>query len=829
MLAEFPWATVIRNERNLGFAGANNQGARIAKGQFLVLLNNDTQGFPGWLAAMLEVAREPGVGAVGARLLFPNDTIQHAGVVVAGTIFGRGSFGPYHCRYGVPANDPTVTYRRDFQVVTGACLVTPRELYLELGGLDEIYWNGYEDVDYCFKVRARDLRVVYEPRATLYHFESQSGAQRFRKVWWNVRTLTERWRDKVAFDASAHTVELGNVATLECLNDSHRVVARATPPTPVIVHGVTAATNRAAMEASVRANRSPVSDVRFVDSENAIEEARALMAVRGERYLALAHADSRLEPGWLDELIAQATSIANVAAATFAPEVPAGENVAILAADARCTLLVLRQFPQHIELGTFDTLDGAVADLLLRTLELERGTRVGRSKVSLSAAPRDESFERRYGMPLAAVLDTRASSVERILRARPKRPRGLVSIVTLSWNAPGYTKKALESIRERTSEPYEVIVVDNGSGEETLSMLAAVDDPHVRIIYNKTNRGFAGGNNDGIAIAEGEYIVLLNNDVVVTDGWLDGLLDPFARQPGVGVTAPRSNIVVGHQQLTSLTYSTEPAMQTFAAQRRDELAATGYFADRAIGLCLCVDRTVFEHVGGLDERFGLGNFEDDDFSIRVRAAGYGIYVCNDVFIHHFGSRSFAANNVDYSKTMEENWRKFSAKWGLPSVMPATGYNSQHASSGGFDRSKHFIEVLRRPAATEDAADAFEREDSERLRNARIAFFAAVDKEETWQEVAEFAGRFIKAFRLEDRALFAIGAFGDSTAEQLGTRIDRIFKRLKVDPATSADIIVSDESDADGWKRELISAGALDVATVGERSPSALRRRLAVAP
>ena len=251
MLAEFPWATVIRNERNLGFAGANNQGARIAKGQFLVLLNNDTQGFPGWLAAMLEVAREPGVGAVGARLLFPNDTIQHAGVVVAGSVFGRGSFGPFHCRYGSPANDPTVTYRRDYQIVTGACLVTPRELYLELGGLDEIYWNGYEDVDYCLKVRERDLRVVYEPRATLYHFESQSGAQRFRKVWWNVRTLTDRWRGKVAFDASAHYAELGSVAMLECLNDSFRVVARATPPTPVLgPRGRTPTTDRAAIEAA---------------------------------------------------------------------------------------------------------------------------------------------------------------------------------------------------------------------------------------------------------------------------------------------------------------------------------------------------------------------------------------------------------------------------------------------------------------------------------------------------------------------------------------------------------------------------------------------------
>ncbi|HTA39441.1 MAG TPA: glycosyltransferase family 2 protein, partial [Candidatus Acidoferrales bacterium] len=613
MLAEFPWATVIRNERNLGFAGANNQGARIAKGQFLVLLNNDTQGFPGWLAAMLEVAREPGVGVVGARLLFPNDTIQHAGVIVAGNLFGRGAFSPFHCSYGVPATDPSVMKRREYQIVTGACMVTPRDLYLELGGLDEIYWNGYEDVDYCLKAGARGLKVVYEPRAALYHFESQSGAQRFRKVWWNVRTLTERWAGQVRFDSSEHHVGLGRIAVLECFNDAFKVVARNTPVTPVLVHGVTAATDRVAMEAAIRANRSPVTEIHWADAEHAVEAARSAMAVRGDRYLAIVNAQTRLEPGWLDELVAQATMITNVAAATFAPELPPGENVGTLGADARCTLLALRQFPQHLELGSFDTLDGAVADLLLRTLELERGTRVARAMGDLPPMPRDDSFERAHGMPLRAVLDTTSSSLERILRARPKKPRGLVSIVTLSWNAPDYTKKALESIAERTSEPYEVIVVDNGSGEATLAMLAAIDDPHVRIVYNKTNRGYAGGNNDGIAIAQGDHIVLLNNDVVVTDGWLDGLLDPFERQPGVGVTAPRSNIVVGHQQLAGLNYTTEPSMQTFAAARRDEFAATGYFADRAIGLCLCVDRKVLEAVGGLDERFGLGNFEDDDF------------------------------------------------------------------------------------------------------------------------------------------------------------------------------------------------------------------------
>jgi GT2 family glycosyltransferase len=94
LLARYPWIRSIRNERNLGYAGANNQAARVARGEFLVLLNNDTEALPGWLAAMLRTAREQGVGAVGAKLIFPDRTAQHAGVVVYGGLLGRASVIP---------------------------------------------------------------------------------------------------------------------------------------------------------------------------------------------------------------------------------------------------------------------------------------------------------------------------------------------------------------------------------------------------------------------------------------------------------------------------------------------------------------------------------------------------------------------------------------------------------------------------------------------------------------------------------------------------------------------------------------------------------------
>jgi GT2 family glycosyltransferase len=157
VLAQFPWVRVIRNEKNLGFAAACNQGARAAAGRVICHLNNDIVAQPRWLANML-ARLEPDVGIVGARLFFPDGRIQHAGVAIYPVRFGTEGIGPHHLYWGWTSDTAASQEPTDFQIVTGACLLTPRELFLELGGFDEIFWNGYEDVDYCLRVRERGLR-----------------------------------------------------------------------------------------------------------------------------------------------------------------------------------------------------------------------------------------------------------------------------------------------------------------------------------------------------------------------------------------------------------------------------------------------------------------------------------------------------------------------------------------------------------------------------------------------------------------------------------------------------------------------------------------------
>ncbi len=818
VLRAYPWIRVIRNATNLGFAGANNQAAAEAQGEFLVLLNNDTLPWAGWLASMLHHAEHEGVGAVGARLLYPDKRCQHGGVVVIGNPFGRQESQPFHYNYIVPFDDEDVRRTQDFQIVTGACLVTPRALYARLGGLDESYWNGYEDVDYCLKVRREGLRVVYDADAVLYHFESQSGIQRFRKTAWNTELLERRWRGTMHYDALEKNLARGLVRHP---NRSARLglnsFIMATPPVNVIVHAQEPWVSREAFEAAVRANHVPIAAVHWATSDDALAVARNAMRVRGLRYAAFVHGGADPKRGWLDELVRQVTSTPTTVAATYAPGLPRAENVTTLAPDGRCMLFNLMVIPQHMELEAFETLGGSLADLALRLIPHGYGTRCAAlDLVTLPALPADAVFESVHGRSISTLTTSDSREIERIMAARPRRARELVSIVTLSWNAPEFTRTALASIRKHTSEPYEVIVVDNGSDQATLDMLASLDDPHVRVVYNATNRGFGGGNNDGIAAARGAYVVVLNNDVVVTDGWLDALLEPFDRMPSVGVTAPRSNKIVGDQEVVDASYRDLEGMHAYARERRRVHAQRGYVTDRAIGFCLCIDRRVIDQIGGFDERFRMGNFEDDDFSIRVRAAGYEIYVCDDCFIHHFGSQSFKANNVDHGLTMRENWARFAQKWGYPSAFPEQGYDPRKAIAGGFDRERHYAPLPGRRDATSPV---------DRQPAICVQFALVVRDEATWSQAAEFSRRYLQAFDSANPVSLAIATLGSPDAATIAKRLVRTLEKLGIAEAACADVVVSDEDDVQGWRDRLVAQSVIDASGIEDRSPSALRRLL----
>ncbi|HTL18683.1 MAG TPA: glycosyltransferase, partial [Patescibacteria group bacterium] len=411
--------------------------------------------------------------------------------------------------YQAPQDLPEANQPRVYQAVTAACLIVRRALFNGLGGFDEQFWNGYEDIDLCFRIGQAGKLVVYQPESVVKHHESKGGPERFRKARQNIARLHQKW--------------LG-----------------------------------------------------------------------------------RIHPDFI-----------------------AGE-------------------------------DGE----LTRT---------------------DTIAIRPYAGP--TVQGANASSC-------------IVSIIIPVLNQLADTRQCLESIVAHTRLPHEVIIVDNGSSDSTRSFLRTWQQSHsnCKVIRNSRNLGFAAANNQGFSIAAGEHLVLLNNDTVVTEGWIEGLLRVLRDHPQTGIVGPMSNNVSGPQYAGKVNYQELAELPGFAAEWSQTYKGQSMETPRAVGFCLLARRAVLDQIGGLDESFGSGNFEDDDFCIRARIAGFRIRIAKDVFIHHAGSQTFKTARIDYRQAMLRNWDIFRNKWKLPA---STTLESGYPVPNQLPMGTHLRYEIRRLGATHE--------------------------------------------------------------------------------------------------------------------------------
>jgi GT2 family glycosyltransferase len=235
------------------------------------------------------------------------------------------------------------------------------------------------------------------------------------------------------------------------------------------------------------------------------------------------------------------------------------------------------------------------------------------------------------------------------------------SVVILAWNAWEATQACLASLRPTLGDADQVVVVNNGSTDETAEQLAQMDWLHV--LTNDQNRGFAKGCNQGAQAAVNDFLVFLNNDTMVSAGWLEGLLQPF-EDGFVVATGPRSNAVSGAQLLSSENYAVRLGSSSAAADLADfawhvRLERAGHRREtrRLVGFCLAVRRSAFRAVGGWDERYEIGGCEDDDLCARLLSHGGRLLIVDDVFVHHHGHVTFSANGVDWYAVQRENFRR----------------------------------------------------------------------------------------------------------------------------------------------------------------------------
>ncbi|PID80049.1 hypothetical protein CSB20_08430 [bacterium DOLZORAL124_64_63] len=500
----------VLNQRNEGFSAGCNTGAAAASGRYILFLNNDMEVTPDWLDPMVTTLdNDPAVGIVGARLLFPDGTIQHGGVALVqktGTD-GTPHIEGIHVGYRMDGASPGNNTPRHMQIVTGAALLIRREVFTEVGGFDTGYWNGNEDVDLCLKAGEKGWQTVYRPESVIYHFESQSGPERWTAVQENVRRFNTIWQGRAQPDMTQ-------------------------PPS-----------------------------------------GKALQATKTNRIR------------------------------TYTPP--------------------------------------------------------------------------RVRRPATA---TRASDS--------------VSIIVLTWNALDYTRRCAESLLRHTDPRHEILFVDNGSRADTIAYLQDLERDHaqVRVILNGENLGFAGGNNVGLAAARGRHVCLLNSDTVVTAGWLDPMVRVLDSDPRVGLVGPMTNSITGPQKLDSVPYDEETldGLDEFAAQLAERLGGQVVPTLWVVGFCVLIRGALLEQIGGLDTSFGQGNFEDTDYCLRAFIAGQNSVIVPDSFVHHFGSRSFAAGRVDYHALMAEKKAIFQSKWAAKGNAPGElSIDPEFLISQGFVAPLHF--------------------------------------------------------------------------------------------------------------------------------------------
>ncbi len=243
-----------------------------------------------------------------------------------------------------------------------------------------------------------------------------------------------------------------------------------------------------------------------------------------------------------------------------------------------------------------------------------------------------------------------------------KKP--LVSIILLTYNALNYTKRCLDSILAHTSYPFELILVDNASTDGTPKYLTELvkNNSNFTLIENAENKGFAAGNNQGVAAANGKYVLLLNNDVLVAEGWLENLVAGLELDERIGMVGPITNHISGRQMLTDVPYKNDQDFFKFAAKVAAKNLNRITPRRRIAGFAVLMEKTLYQDVGGLDESFGIGNYEDDDLCLKVSREGYAIMVHEGVFIHHYGSQTFIANKMDYTAALESKGKVFRQKW-----------------------------------------------------------------------------------------------------------------------------------------------------------------------
>lgn len=262
-----------------------------------------------------------------------------------------------------------------------------------------------------------------------------------------------------------------------------------------------------------------------------------------------------------------------------------------------------------------------------------------------------------------------------------------VSIIILNFNGLGNIEALFASLRAHTTQQHEVIAIDNASTDGSRDFLRRQRD--ITLIENPSNLGVSTRNR-AIALSRGNFVVFLDNDVVLTPGWLGGFLWHARKRPEIGLMGAVSNYAAGEQLVPDVRYESSEELNAFAHERRRDFRGQMKSTHRLVSFCVCMRRSVIDRIGGLDDRFGRFGFEDDDFALRAYSAGLGLGIAEDVFVHHTGGPQGRGNRT-YNESMERAWGIFKQKWGLdPALAIGEPFDLRPQLERPFDPAFHYV-------------------------------------------------------------------------------------------------------------------------------------------
>ena len=659
--------TIVSNESNLGFAVACNQGAALATAPYLLFLNNDTEVQPRWIEPLLaRVEALPEVAAVGSKLLYPDGTLQHAGVVIIEQL-GECSLLPRHVFAGEnPAKFP-VDHPMFFQAVTAACLLVRREDFEAVGGFDEVYWNGSEDVDFCFKLQQRGKKILYEPRSVVIHHESASGRERLAAQPENNARLRRRWEGLIRPDlvqqgliarpGPSRIIGLCGEKGIDPLEYLQTVAFWWTQRQ--IERNLKDQHNRLVQLKSALEER----DSRLVQLKSALEE-RDNRLVQLKSALDGREADTRQLERWMEQLRSDFEAMLQSKRWKVGNSLVRLLERVMLRGSQPMAVDHIQEIFQNFcrwrrqersrkpdALPTTNQASGLA--LTAGAGESWGRPKSRRPKVGAKLETEDTGTRRDELILELPDVEQEEADLATATSFFFENPtflatipyNWLVSIVIPFYNGLDDLRQCVESIQWYTRSPFEVILVDDASTEPSvidfLEEVAA--DPRFRILRNEKNLGFVASANRGMRASHHD-IVLLNSDTRVTPRWLTKLkvaayaaediasVTPFSNAAGAFSVpeAGRNAPLPLHLELEEMSRIVERL-----SNHRYPTVPTGN------GFCLYLKRSALELVGFFDEKaFGRGYGEENDLCMRFRAKGLRNVIDDATFIYHKGNASF---------------------------------------------------------------------------------------------------------------------------------------------------------------------------------------------